>query len=141
MCSWEGDESGRYLYRYDLKTGKYLGKYHLQAPPQWVQGVAYYDGWLYMTADDGTADLGEPDHIYRCLADVDKTAWTVSLVRTLDDVTLQGEIEGLTFDKKNDQMIVLYNRGSQIVLGMVKGFYEGYDEEIHECFIYDMKMK
>ena len=65
MCSWVGEESGRYLYRYDLETGAYLGKVHMQMPPQWLQGVAYYDGCLYMTADDGTADDNEPDHLYR----------------------------------------------------------------------------
>ena len=138
MCSWADGESGRYLYRYDLESGEYLGKYHLQAPPQWIQGVAYHDGWLYLTADDGTADLGEPDHIYRCRVDLEATAWTVYLERTLDDVTLQGEVEGLSFDPENGQLLVCYNRGAQIVLGMPKGFYEGYDEEIHEVFVYKM---
>ena len=44
MCSWVGEESGRYLYKYDLNTGKYLGKVHMQMPPQWIQGIAYYKG-------------------------------------------------------------------------------------------------
>ena len=136
LCSWADGESGRYLYRYDLETGAYLGKYHLQAPPQWIQGVACHDGWLYLSADDGTADLGEPDHIYRCKVDLDATAWPVFLERTLDDVTLQGEIEGLSFDPVNNRLLVSYNRGARIVLGMPKGFYEGYDEEIHEIFEY-----
>lgn len=136
LCSWADGESGRYLYRYDLNTGEYLGKFHLQAPPQWIQGVAYHEGWLYMTADDGTADLGEPDHVYRCRVDLSKTAWTVLLERTLDDVTLQGEIEGITFT--DTQMLISYNRGAQIVLGMPKGFYEGYTREIHEVFVYTM---
>ena len=35
-------------------------------------------------------------------------------------------------------MLISYNRGSQIVLGMVKGYYEGYTEEIHEVFLYDI---
>ena len=138
MCSWADGESGRYLYRYSLESGEYLGKYHLQAPPQWIQGVACHNGWLYLTADDGTADLGEPDHIYRCRVDLEATAWTVYLERTLDDVPLQGEIEGLSFDPENSQLLVCYNRGAQIVLGMPKGFYEGYDEEIHEVFVYKM---
>ena len=137
LCSWADGESGRYLYRYDLETGEYLGKFHLQAPPQWIQGIAYRDGWLYLTADDGTADLGEPDHVYRCKVDVSKTAWTVLLERTLDDVTLQGEIEGITFT--DSQMLISYNRGSRIVLGMPKGFYDGYDREIHEVFGYAIK--
>ena len=137
MCSWADGESGRYLYRYDLESGAYLGKHHLQPVPQWLQGIAYEDGWIYMTADDGTADLGEPDHVYRCRADVSRTAWPVFLERTLDDVTLQGEIEGLSFARDTGRMLVSYNRGARIVLGMPKGFYQGYDSEIHEIFEYD----
>ena len=77
-CSWEGDESGRYLYRYSLENGEYIGRIHLQAPPQWMRGIAYYKGYLYMAADDGTADLGEPDHIYRWRVDTDSTDACVS---------------------------------------------------------------
>ena len=136
MCSWAEGESGRYLYRYSLETGEYLGKTHLQAPPQWIQGVACQGDWLYLTADDGTADAGEPDHVYRCSADTASTAATVTLERTLDDVPLQGEIEGISFDDASGQMLVSYNRGAQIVLGMPVGFYEGYDEEVHEVLVY-----
>ena len=139
MCSWADGESGRYLYRYDLENGKYIGKYHLQSPPQWIQGIAYLDGYIYITADDGTADLGEADHIYRVKIDLEKTTMQVLLERTLDDVILQGEIEGLSFDRKNNRLLVSYNRGAQIVLGMPKGFYKGYDKELHEVYIYDMK--
>ena len=138
MCSWVGEESGRYLYRYDLETGAYLGKVHLQMPPQWLQGVAYYDGCLYMTADDGTADDNEPDHLYRAKITDGCTYCTVTLERTFDDVTKQGEIEGLTFDKEANSLLLLYNRGARIVLGMPKGFYDGYDREISEVFIYSM---
>lgn len=138
MCSWADGESGRYLYRYALDTAEYLGKAHLQPSPQWIQGIAYLDGHLYLTADDGTADLGESDHVYRCRSEKDSTSANVTLERTLDDVRLQGEIEGLTFDRESGQLLVSYNRGSQIVLGMVKGFYEGYDVEIHEIYCYDM---
>ena len=137
LCSWADGESGRYLYRYDLESGAYLGRHHLQPVPQWIQGIAYDDGWIYMTADDGTADLGEPDHVYRCRVDVSRTAWTVLPERTLDDVTLQGEVEGISFDREAGRMLVSYNRGTQIVLGMPKGFYQGYDHEIHEIFEYD----
>ena len=139
MTSWTGDESGRYLYRYDLENGSYKGKVHLQCPPQWLQGIAYYNGCLYMTADDGTADLGEPDHVYKTRIAEDSTTATVVLERTLDDVTLQGEVEGISFDKTSGQMLISYNRGLQIVLGMVKGFYEGYTEEIHEVFLYNIE--
>lgn len=139
MCSWADGESGRYLYCYDMDTGEYKGKLHLQAPPQWIQGIAYYDGWIYITADDGTADLGEPDHVYRCKAEMSEIPGTILLERTLDDITMQGEIEGISFDKANKQMLISYNRGARIVLGMPKGFYQGYDSEIHEVFVYDMK--
>lgn len=147
LCSWADGESGRYLYRYDLETGEYLGRFHLQAPPQWIQGIVYHDGWIYMTADDGTADLGEPDHVYRCdvsafagaeNAGAEPTAAPVFLERTLDDVTLQGEIEGISFDTDAGRLLVSYNRGARIVLGMPSGFYEGYAEEIHEVFAYEM---
>ncbi len=136
MCSWVGEESGRYLYRYDLNTGEYLGKIHMQMPPQWIQGMAYYDGCFYLTADDGNADDNEPDHLYRTQVSEDRSNCTVTLERTFDDVTRQGEIEGLTFDKKEGRLLLLYNRGARIVLGMPKGFYEGYDREISEVFSY-----
>lgn len=138
MCSWVGEESGRYLYDYDLKSGKYLGKVHMQMPPQWLQGIAYYNGYFYMTADDGTADDNEPDHLYRAKIEEGKTDCIVTLERTFDDVTKQGEIEGLTFDKAENRLLLLYNRGARIVLGMPKGFYEGYDREISEVFVYNM---
>lgn len=138
MCSWVGEESGRYLYRYNLGTGAYEGRVHLQMPPQWLQGVACYDGCLYMTADDGTADDGEPDHLYRAEVKPGATSCTVTLERTFDDVTRQGEIEGLTFDKSTGRLLLLYNRGARIVLGMPKGFYEGYDREISEVFSFDV---
>ncbi len=137
MVSWVGEESGRYVYRYDLNTGAYLGKVHMQAPPQWLQGIAYHDGYYYMTADDGTADLHEADHIYRTKIVPGQSWCTTEQVLTVNDVILQGEIEGLSFDEENEQLLVLYNRGSRIVLGMVMGYYEGYDREISEVLIYD----
>ena len=139
MCSWVGEESGRYIYKYDLKSGEYLGKVHLQMPPQWLQGIAYYDGQLYMTADDGEADHGEPDHMYRTKVGPNAIAATVVLERTFDDVTFQGEIEGLAFDKEHGQFLLLYNRGARIILGMPRGFYPGYDREISEVFVYSMR--
>jgi hypothetical protein len=141
MCSWVGEESGRYLYRYDLDTGAYLGKVHMQMPPQWIQGVAYHDGSLYLTADDGTADDNEPDHLYRTKIIDGDTNCIVTLERTFDDVTRQGEIEGLTFDEENGSLLILYNRGARIVLGMPKGFYDGYDREISEVFAYSVNKR
>ena len=137
-CSWSGDESGRYLYRYSLETGEYIGKIHLQAPPQWLRGIAYYKGYLYMAADDGTADLGEPDHIYRWRVEPDSTDACVTLERTLDEVEVVGEAGGLSFDKTAKKLLVIHNRGARIEQGVEKELYEGYDREIHEVYVYDM---
>lgn len=139
MCSWVGGESGRYLYEYDL-NGKYLRKVHLQPVPQWVQGVFYVNGALFVTADDGTADDNEADHIYR--VDVSSASNApVILEKTLDEAIRQGEIEGLCVDPSNGDLLVLMNRGARIVLGMGKGFYPGYDKEISEIYRYAMTPK
>lgn len=138
MASWVGEESGRYLYEYDLSTGKYKRKVHLQPVPQWIQGVYAYQGKLYITADDGTADEKEPDHLYRIeISDKDNQGRVV-LERTLDDLKDYGEVEGLVVNHDTKQMIIHSNRGKQIVLGMPKGFYPGYDREINELYFYDM---
>ena len=69
---------------------------------------------------------------------VDPKTGDVVLEKTFDDVTRQGEIEGLTFDAARGEFLLLYNRGARIVAGMPTGFYDGYDEEIHEVFVYSM---
>ncbi len=112
-----------------------VGKVHMQMPPQLIQGIAYYKGSIYITADDGNADDKEPDHLYRTTVKDGQTSCIVTLERTFDDVTMQGEIEGLTFDRKNGKLLLLYNRGARIVLC----FYDGYDREISEVFEYEVK--
>ena len=44
----------------------------------------------------------------------------------------------VSFDKEAKSLLLLYNRGARIVLGMPKGFYDGYDREISEVFIYSI---
>ena len=139
MASWVGEESGRYLYEYDLSTGKYKRKVHLQPVPQWIQGVYTYNGDLYVTSDDGTADEKEPDHIYRVEISDKNNEARVVLEKTLNDIRDVGEVEGLNVNPKTKQLLVHANRGKQIVLGMPKGFYPGYDREISEIYFYDMK--
>lgn len=139
MASWVGEESGRYLYEYDLTTGKYKRKIHLQPVPQWIQGIFAYNGKLYLTADDGTADEKEHDHLYRVEISDKHNQGRVVLERELHDVKDYGEIEGLVVNPTTKQMIIHSNRGKQIVLGMPKGFYPGYDREISELYFYDMK--
>ena len=137
LSSWIDDESSSYLYKYDLNTQEYLGRLHIQPSPKWIQGVSYYNNNLYITCDDGDADKDEADHMYRITIKNENDA-DVTLEKTFDDVIKQGEIEGLCFDKYNNHLLLLYNRGARIINGMPTGFYEGYDKEIHEVFIYDI---
>jgi hypothetical protein len=128
--------NGRYLYRYDLETGAYAGRLHLRAPPQWQQGIAYLDGFLYLTADDGDAEDQEVDNLWRVPAKSQDTAAYVTHEHAFDEFRQVGEIEGVTFDDRAGEMIVLANRGKRIVLGMPKGLYPGYEKEIHELYVY-----
>ena len=61
------------------------------------------------------------------------------LFREMADFRRAGEIEGLTVDPVTDELLVLNNRGTQIVLGMSQGPFtqEGYTEEIHEVYVYE----
>ena len=134
ICSWVDDESSEYLYMYDLNSGEYLGKMRMDPAPKWIQGVAYFDGYLYVTCDDGDADEDAPDHMYRIVMSRDRKNGTVTLEKTFGEVIRQGEIEGLCFDRESGRFLLLYNRGARIVLGMPTGFYDGYTEEIREVF-------
>jgi hypothetical protein len=138
MTSWIDDKSSEYLYMYDLDTGNYRGKMKMQPAPKWIQGIACFEGNLYVTCDDGDADQNAPDHMYRIDISEDWETGTVIPEKAFDDVVRQGEIEGLTFDKVRNQFLLLYNRGARIISGMPSGFYEGYSEEIHEVFVYDI---
>ena len=57
----------------------------------------------------------------------------------MKDFIREGEIEGLSIDPVNDDLIVLNNRGTHIVLGMSQGpiAEEGYTEEVHELYSYE----
>ncbi len=134
MCSWTG--TGDHIYNYDLSTGSYLGKVRLSPAPTWIQGIAYHDGAYYLTADDGDADEGAPDHVYSFEPADGASKAQVRPAKAVDDVRLQGEIEGLSFDEGSNEMLVLYNRGARIKQGMPVGFYDGYDHEIHEVYVY-----
>ncbi|MBP1555490.1 MAG: hypothetical protein J6U30_05375 [Oscillospiraceae bacterium] len=138
MSSWIDDESSSFLYMYDLDTGDYKGKLRMDKPPMWIQGVAYFEGSLFVTSDDGDADDDAPDHMYRITVSDDGKTGSVTLEKTFDDVIRQGEIEGLTFDGPCRTFLLLYNRGARIIAGMPSGYYDGYDQEIHEVFVYDL---
>lgn len=63
----------------------------------------------------------------------------VELFREMTDFRRAGEIEGLCIDPVTDDLLVLNNRGTQIILGMSQGPFteEGYNKEIHEVYIYE----
>ena len=63
----------------------------------------------------------------------------VTLFREMTDFRRCGEIEGLCIDPVNDDLLVLNNRGTQIILGMSQGPFanEGYTGEIHEVYVYE----
>ena len=133
MTDWV---NGRYVYRYDLETGRYVGKLRLKPVPQWQQGIAAYDGHLYITADDGDAEVDGADTLWRVAADPTAESSYVTRALTFHRLRRAGEIEGLDFDEEAGELVVLNNRGKRIVLGMPKGLYPGYDREIHELYVY-----
>jgi hypothetical protein len=133
MTDWV---DGSYVYRYRLSDGRYAGKLHLRPVPQWQQGIACYNGHLYITADDGDADNKEADNLWKVPADLTGTAAYVRHELAFDQLRDLGEIEGIDFDEAAGEMLVLSNRGKRIVLGMPKGFYPGYDREISEIYVF-----
>jgi hypothetical protein len=136
MTDWV---NGAYIYRYNLAGGSYAGKLHLRPVPQGQQGIAAHNGSLFITADDGDAEHGEVDNLWRVDADPKATAAYISHELAFDSFQDVGEIEGIAFDSVASEMLVLANRGKRIVLGMPKGLYPGYDREIHEVYVYRTK--
>jgi len=135
MVSWVGGDSGKHLYEYDLRTGEYLRKVMMDKPPQWIQGVFYYNGDVYLTADDGDAEQEEFDSLYK-VSLASHSLGVVSREKIFTEVRRVGEIEGLAFDAEKKQLYVHFNRGKRIIQGMPKGLYPGYDKEIHEIYQY-----
>lgn len=60
--------------------------------------------------------------------------------REMSDFRRAGEIEGVSIDPTNGDLLVLNNRGTKIVLGMSQGPIEeeGYSGEIHEVYVYEL---
>lgn len=132
MTDWV---NGRFIYRYDLETGGYLGKLQLRPVPHAQQGIAYKKGSLYISADDGEADLDEPDSLWRISAEPDSSAY-VNHELNFSDFRRAGEIEGIAWDETTGELLVLSNRGARITHGMPGEFYPGYDREIHEVYVF-----
>ena len=133
MTDWS---DGEHVYRYVLSTGSYAGKVRLIPVPPAQQGIAAHGGFLYITADDGDAEAGEPDGLWRVAADTEAPTGRAVRVKAFAEFRRAGEIEGLDFDPAAGEMVVLSNRGKRIVKGMPTGLYPGYDREIHELYVY-----
>ncbi|MCI1640266.1 MAG: hypothetical protein LKI42_03195 [Bacteroidales bacterium] len=148
MADWV---QGSDLYCYDLKTRRYIGKEHLRPAPRLQQGIyCLDDGRMLISCDDGDADYGQADRIYFCNLhgrDIPlqqcglPVSADVEVFRDMTDFRKPGEIEGLTQNPETGELIVLSNRGARIELGMPVGFYDGYDREIHEIYIYSPIIK
>lgn len=148
MSDWV---DSRYVYCYSLETGKYYTKMQCRPTPYWCQGIYITDNTMLFTADDGESTFHIADNIYA--ADISDVPYTgvrdgeaagakggqLRLFREMVDFKRAGEIEGLSVDPVNDDLVVLNNRGVQILLGMPKGPFteEGYTEEIHELYVYE----
>ncbi len=139
MADWV---NGSHLYCYDRESGAYKGKTELKPAPALQQGIfCKEDGAILISSDDGDADKDEPDHLYICYpykgesADLrDRTE--VLVFQTMNSFHRTGEIEGLCINPTSEELIVLSNRGARIIKGMPSGFYDGYDREIHELYIF-----
>ena len=148
MSDWV---DSRYVYGYSLETGKYYTKMQCHPTPYWCQGITIADNTMLFTADDGESTWNISDCIYS--ADISEVCFTgiendeaagamdgkIKLFKTMSDFRRAGEIEGLSIDPTNDDLVVLNNRGVQILLGMPKGPFvkEGYTKEIHELYIFE----
>lgn len=175
MSDWV---DSRYVYCYDLKTGKYHTKMQCMPTPYWCQGITIAEGKIVFSADDGEAAYGIPDNLYVAeLGDVPYTGliegeevvkdtpFSVKLdkdgkpvmrkgliaggaqkgrvkhFREMSDFKRAGEIEGVAIDPVNNNLLVLNNRGTRIVLGMSQGpiSEEGYTGEVHEVYVYEIR--
>ena len=177
MSDWV---DSRYVYCYDLATGRYHTKMQCQPTPYWCQGITIADGKMIFSADDGEAAYGIADNLY--VTDlgnipytglvegeevVKDTPFSVKLdekgmpflrkglvaggavkgslrhFREMSDFARAGEIEGVAIDPSNDDLLVLNNRGTRIVLGMSQGpiTEEGYTGEVHEVYVYEKYVK
>ena len=86
MADWV---DGRYVYGYNRKTGRYITKVHHVPYPSGSKGIFMVGGRMLISADDGDADLDEPDNLYvadlrdgksppRCFR---SARWPISAVR------------------------------------------------------------
>lgn len=97
MCDWV---DSRYVYCYDLATGKYYTKMQCAPTPYWCQGITIVDGKMIFSADDGEAEYGIPDNLY---------------IADLKDVSHTGLKEGEEVVKETPFSVKLDKSGSPVM--------------------------
>jgi hypothetical protein len=133
--------NGQYLYRYGLKTGKYIGRLMINPAPDKIQGISVYGDHILLTSDDGDADKNKHDRLYSIkIPNSNYGAGSdTKFEKLFDEFVKAGEIEGLCFSPNGRILSVLMNRGRRINQGIPEGFYPGYNREIHEVYVYNIK--
>lgn len=71
MSDWV---DSRYVYCYDLATGRYHTKMQCAPTPYWCQGITIADSKMIFAADDGEADYLIPDNLY--VVDIEEVPFT-----------------------------------------------------------------
>jgi|TARA_B110000495_G_scaffold203595_1_gene228115 hypothetical protein len=132
--------NGQYLYRYGLKTGKYIGRLMINPAPDKIQGISVYGDHILLTSDDGDADKNKHDRLYSIkIPNSNYGAGSdTKFEKLFDEFVKAGEIEGLCFFPNGRILSVLMNRGRRINQGIPEGFYPGYNREIHEVYVYNI---
>ena len=132
--------NGQYLYRYGLKTGKYIGRLMINPAPDKIQGISVYGDHILLTSDDGDADKNKHDRLYSIkIPNSNYGAGSdTKFEKLFDEFVKAGEIEGLCFSPNGRILSVLMNRGRRINQGIPEWFYPGYNREIHEVYVYNI---
>ena len=137
--------NGQYLYKYNLHSGEYSGRLKIVPTPVKIQGIMVYQDQIFLTADDGDADKDEHDNLYSITipsyAQSEGEETNLVSEKLLDEFTKAGEVEGLCLSPDVTKLSILMNRGSRIIQGVPQGFYPGYDREIHEIYVYNIKRR
>ena len=97
-------------------------------------------GDMMYRSEDASIDFLRSPNKWYIRAHIDRFDDVRSLYvnAVVEDLGSQSAFSAVPVGKKNDRFLLLYNRGARIILGMPRGFYEGYTEEIHEVFVFDM---
>lgn len=104
MSDWV---DSRYVYCYDLQSGRYHTKMQCAPTPYWCQGIAIANDRIIFSADDGEASYHIPDNLY---------------IADLGDVPFTGLVEGKEVVKDTPFSVKLDENGQPV---MRKGLIAG----------------